>query len=277
MRVPHFVAVVSAAAVLALGAGTLVLAHGGDPTLVHSCVNKDGEITIVSAAAVCKKDEIALDWNITGPVGATGAGGAAGRDGRDGLPGATGPAGPAGRDGASGATGTQGPKGDTGPQGPAGKSGDANGVVVGQLSATGAVQGSFTGGDGSTALIDVRSFSADVSSPRDLATGQASGKRQYKPLMITKQMDAATPLFHKALGTNELLSSVVLKIYRPGTTTVDETITLTQASVSEITNAGSGAADALPLETLSITFQSISYEFSFGGVTRTFSDSPFTQ
>jgi|GEM_PF-6281570 len=262
MRVPHFAAVVAAAAVLALGAGTLVLAHGGDPTLVHSCVNKDGQITIVSAAAVCKKEEIALDWNITGPIGATGAAGPAGRDGRD---------------GASGATGTQGPKGDTGPQGPAGKSGDANGVVVGQLSATGAVQGSFTGGDGSTALIDVRSFSADVSSPRDLATGQATGKRQYKPLMITKQMDAATPLFHKALGTNELLSSVVLKIYRPGTTTVDETITLTQASVSEITNAGSGAGDALPLETLSITFQSISYEFSFGGVTRTFSDSPFTQ
>lgn len=32
-----------------------------------------------------------------------------------------------------------------------------------------------------------------VKSPRDAATGQASGKRQHKPITITKEWDASTP------------------------------------------------------------------------------------
>ena len=269
MRVPRFVAVIAAAIILVAGAGSFVVAHGGDPTLVHSCVNRDGEIHIVSAAASCKREEIALDWNLTGPIGATGPKGA------DGATGAKGADGAAGRDGAPGRDGAAGPKGDTGAQGLAGKSGANNEIVVGQLSVTGTVQGAITGGDGAATLMDVRSFNASVTSPRDLASGQASGRRQYKPLVVTKKMDAATPLLHKALATNETLPSVVLVIYRPGTTTPDETITLTNATVSEIGNSDSGAGDALPLETLSFTFQTIKYEFSFGGVTRFYQDSPF--
>ena len=275
MRVPRFVAVVAAAMILVAGAGTLVVAHGGDPTLVHSCVNRDGEIRIVSATASCKREEVALDWNITGPIGATGPKGADGATGAKGADGAAGRDGTAGRDGVAGRDGAAGAKGDTGAQGLAGKSGANNEIVVGQLSVTGTVQGGITGGDGAATLMDVRSFNASVTSPRDLASGQASGKRQYKPLVVTKKMDAATPLLHKALATNETLPSVVLVIYRPGTTTAEETITLTNATVSEIGNSDSGAGDALPLETLSFTFQTIKYEFSFGGVTRFFQDSPF--
>ena len=32
----------------------------------------------------------------------------------------------------------------------------------------------------------------DVQSPRDLATGQASGKRMHKPITITKELDKST-------------------------------------------------------------------------------------
>jgi hypothetical protein len=40
-----------------------VLAHGGDPTLVHSCVNKSsGEVKIVAPGATCKPHENAVDW-----------------------------------------------------------------------------------------------------------------------------------------------------------------------------------------------------------------------
>ena len=35
--------------------------------------------------------------------------------------------------------------------------------------------------------------SSSVQSPRDAATGQASGKRQHKPLTVTKEMDKASP------------------------------------------------------------------------------------
>ena len=38
-------------------------AHGGDPALVHSCVNKSsGEVKIVSPNATCKPHENAVDW-----------------------------------------------------------------------------------------------------------------------------------------------------------------------------------------------------------------------
>jgi hypothetical protein len=38
------------------------------------------------------------------------------------------------------------------------------------------------------------SSSSNVQAPRDVATGQASGKRQHQPLTITKSVDKATPL-----------------------------------------------------------------------------------
>jgi hypothetical protein len=39
------------------------MAHGGDPALVHSCVNKSsGEVKIVSPNATCKPHENAVDW-----------------------------------------------------------------------------------------------------------------------------------------------------------------------------------------------------------------------
>jgi hypothetical protein len=46
-----------------------VYMHGGDPTLIHSCVNKSsGEIKIVGANATCKNNENALDWPATQPA-----------------------------------------------------------------------------------------------------------------------------------------------------------------------------------------------------------------
>lgn len=43
--------------------------------------------------------------------------------------------------------------------------------------------------DASTKL----SFTYDVKSPRDVATGQASGKRMHKPIMITKEFNRTKP------------------------------------------------------------------------------------
>ena len=53
--------------VLALaGVTPMVYAHGGDPTLIHSCVNKSsGEVKIVGANASCKNHETAVDWPAT--------------------------------------------------------------------------------------------------------------------------------------------------------------------------------------------------------------------
>ena len=44
----------------------MVDAHGGDPTLIHACVNKSsGEVKIVGASASCKNNETAVDWPAT--------------------------------------------------------------------------------------------------------------------------------------------------------------------------------------------------------------------
>lgn len=51
--------------------------HGGDATLIHSCVNKSsGEIKIVGANASCKNNETALDWPATSPSPSPSGGGA---------------------------------------------------------------------------------------------------------------------------------------------------------------------------------------------------------
>lgn len=48
------------------GVTPAVYAHGGDPTLIHACVNKSsGEVKIVDANASCKQHETAVDWATT--------------------------------------------------------------------------------------------------------------------------------------------------------------------------------------------------------------------
>src|SRR5262249_40585213 len=60
----------------------IVVAHGGDPTKIHSCIkNSTGQIRIIAPNGVCDTNETPLDWNVTGPQGPAGP---------------TGPTGPAG-------------------------------------------------------------------------------------------------------------------------------------------------------------------------------------
>jgi len=43
----------------------------------------------------------------------------------------------------------------------------------------------------------------EIISPRDVVSGQATGKRQHKPFVITKELDKSTPLLFSALVNNE--------------------------------------------------------------------------
>ena len=58
------------------------------------------------------------------------------------------------------------------------------------------------------------SFFMETVSPRDVATGQASGKRQHKPIRFTKEWGAASPQIYQALVTNEVLKSVLFEFVR---------------------------------------------------------------
>lgn len=67
--------------------GSVVYAHGGDPNIIHSCVNlASGVLRIVAPNGSCRQGEGTLDWNTAGPSGPQGA---------PGKPGTPGPAGPA--------------------------------------------------------------------------------------------------------------------------------------------------------------------------------------
>lgn len=49
------------------------------------------------------------------------------------------------------------------------------------------------------AVVDA-AYKHDVKSPRDAASGLATGKRMHKPMTITKEIDKATPMMGRTVG-----------------------------------------------------------------------------
>ena len=147
------------------------------------------------------------------------------------------------------------------------------------LSVQGAKQGQFKGDAASAKQgnkIQAAAFTFEVTSPRDAASGQATGKRTYKPLQVTKDVGASSPQFLQALTTNEQLPTVTLeftKADKNGEEYVYYTIKLTNASVASIrqhtaegAKGGSGAAgaNAPQREEIGFTFQRIEVESNDG-------------
>ena len=102
----------------------------------------------------------------------------------------------------------------------------------------------------------------------DTATGHASGKRQYKPLTITKEWGAAPPQILKAAATSEVLATVSLGFVHTTPTGAEETsqtITLTNAIISGVRRyvdftAPAGNPGQLELEDVSFVFERIMVE-----------------
>src|SRR5262245_39730421 len=74
-------------------------------------------------------------------------------------------------------------------------------VVKGQKQ--GDIRGSVTQRPRENSIL-VQSISHEIVSPRDVASGQATGKRQHKPLSIRKTVDKSSPQLWRALASNEL-------------------------------------------------------------------------
>jgi type VI secretion system secreted protein Hcp len=120
--------------------------------------------------------------------------------------------------------------------------------------------------------IPVLSFSASGESPRDMASGQASGKRQWKPVCLVKQSGASTPQFFQAMATNENLPEVNFEFSRTnpnGEEYVYQTVKLTDASVTKIhthtantaedgtSSKHTATADTMQLEEICFSFRKI--------------------
>ncbi len=138
----------------------------------------------------------------------------------------------------------------------------------------GAINGSVTD-KGKENSILIHAFSSEVLSPRDPATGLATGKTQHQPVSILKDVDKSTPMLWSALVNNETLTTWILRFWTADATGMQKnvyTVTLTNANIASITQSmldNEDAANAsLPLqEEISFTYQKIQWTWTDGGVT----------
>ena len=140
------------------------------------------------------------------------------------------------------------------------------------ITINGQKQGQFKGEGRQNQIVGV-GFQYEVTSPRDAATGQATGRRMHKPVVITKEWDAASPQLFQALVTNENLPHVDLQFVRTAPDGREEafyTIKLTNATITSIRQytgvlpGATNAADIHQLEEVSFTFQKIEVESTIG-------------
>jgi type VI secretion system secreted protein Hcp len=94
------------------------------------------------------------------------------------------------------------------------------------MSVTGEKQGLITAGaftadsvgntfqEGHEDQVMVQGFSHELTIPRDPQSGQATGQRIHKPVVITKVFDKASPLLLAALTSGERMTVIEIEWYR---------------------------------------------------------------
>jgi type VI secretion system secreted protein Hcp len=138
----------------------------------------------------------------------------------------------------------------------------------------GDIRGSVTqkGREGS---IQVHSFSNEIFSPRDAASGLPTGKRMHKPFVILKEVDKSSPLLWNALVENENLAEWTLDFWEVSTAAPEKqiySIRLTNASIasmreSMLDNEDAANAKYTLLEEISFTYQRIEWVWTEGKIT----------
>lgn len=147
-------------------------------------------------------------------------------------------------------------------QHPTGNAGAASiGTVRINMTVKGVKSGDFKGdvvnGKVGANLINVLAYQYALTSPRDPATGQASGKRQHHPVVITHELGPSSPQFFQSTATNETLTKVVINFFKTqanGKEVNFYRVTLMNATIAELKQYTSG--DTV-LEDISFTFQKI--------------------
>jgi type VI secretion system secreted protein Hcp len=94
----------------------------------------------------------------------------------------------------------------------------ASAALNAYMTIEGSSQGNIEGDVTRVGLEDhilVESVGYNLTAPLDAASGLPTGKRQHRPVRIIKPVDKATPKLFMALTTNEVLTDVVIKFYKP--------------------------------------------------------------
>jgi type VI secretion system secreted protein Hcp len=139
---------------------------------------------------------------------------------------------------------------------------------------TGDIKGAVTQ-KGREDSVMVIAFSHEIVSPRDAASGLPTGKRMHKPIVITKETDKSTPLFYNVLVTNENLTNVKIKFWRPSATGAEVqfyTIELTNANIASmatkmLNNKHPDLMKYAEYDEIAFTYQKITWTITDGGIT----------
>jgi type VI secretion system secreted protein Hcp len=114
-----------------------------------------------------------------------------------------------------------------------------------------------------------------VVTARESGSGMATGRRQYKPLIIRKRIDKSSPLIAKALCKNEVVDAV-FKFFRPnptgdGTTEQFYTISIKKGRIAALTQVSPDSFDPAlsnrpEWEEVTFNFHTINWAYTNGGV-----------
>lgn len=125
--------------------------------------------------------------------------------------------------------------------------------------------------------IEIRSFSNLIESPRDPASGLASGPRLHTPVSVMKEIDQTSTALRSAFVSNENFVSWALQFWTVGAVdpVMDSeayTIRLTNANIVSIREFMTGndelANSGLPLcEEITFTYQKIEWIWTDGETT----------
>ena len=150
------------------------------------------------------------------------------------------------------------------------------------LQLKGQKQGDIKGGvtqKGREGKIMIMAFNHEIQSPRDVSTGQATGKRTHKPFVITKEIDRSSPMLYTALVNNENIVTWELQCFATAArNTVVEvnnyTVKLTNAKIVDIQsvmlNNKIPENIKMPLmEEVGFVYEKIEWTWVDGGITAT--------
>lgn len=138
----------------------------------------------------------------------------------------------------------------------------------------GKVEGSVTEA-GREGMMEIYGWSHEVISPRDAASGLPTGKRQHKPISVTKPIDKATPLLANIQVNNENITEFRLDAWRPSRSGKEfqyYTIELINASIAgirqeQLNNQYEENMRHEVREHIMFTYQKIIWTWQDGGIT----------
>lgn len=118
--------------------------------------------------------------------------------------------------------------------------------------------------------LPVLSFSHEIVSPRDAASGQATGKRQHTPIRMRMYYDQSLPQLYQAMFNDEVLPELVLSVFDSSNKGAKEpafTVVLTNAVITEIRVVN--PTDGEQAVEVGFTYQKIAWTWKEGNITAT--------